>query len=121
MTIIFIYFSDLKGYVTGLTDEKLSRSNNLYFDVTVQDSPCQAKKVRVMADEEHSHSFFSKCMDERSPVKFTALSPSKSGQTFFNKKVHKKYITSNACILGNIYGTEKLKILLKSPAYALSY
>ena len=70
-----------------MTDEKLSRSNNLYFDVTVQDSPCQAKKVRVMADEEHSHSFFSKCMDERSPVKFTALSPSKSGQTFFNKKV----------------------------------
>ena len=55
MTIIFIYFSDLKGHVTGLTDEKLSKSNNLYFDVTVQDSPCQAKKVRVMADEEHSH------------------------------------------------------------------
>ena len=40
-----------------------------------------------MADTLHSHNFFSQCMVDKSPVKFTNLSPSKSGQIFFNKKV----------------------------------
>lgn len=77
----------VKGYVTTLTEEKISRGQNRYFDMNFKKTPAEGIKIRVMSSENSNHDFFQNCFENKSPIKLKCLSPSKSGQVFYNEKV----------------------------------
>ena len=83
-----LYLLAVTGYIDNVTEEKLSRANNSYFDAVIKSSPKEKVKVCVMTQHKSSESIktFHEYKASKSPVKLTNLSTPGKGCTFLNEQ-----------------------------------
>lgn len=79
----FSFIIDVSGYVSCVTPTKVSSKRNNYFDVEIQTSPNQSRKVRIMETQGTKRAMFLKRCEDKSPLKLTRLSVTKN-LSFFN-------------------------------------
>jgi len=74
---------DITGYIASVTPTKTSAKRNQYFDIDLQTSPAECRKVRIMENKAAKRSIFVQRCEEKSPVRLSKLSTSKN-ILFFN-------------------------------------
>ena len=90
------YFSDMAGYVSFVSPQRVSGKNNPYFDVKINVAENECKQIRVMANSNTKRSLFLEKQESRGPVAISGLSPSKSGLIFFNSNSGTRLVDSSA-------------------------